>query len=124
MAREERRRRIDWASADVHEGEVTLKLTGRPSKAWRERFEKVLGLLGSGGSGWGGVRLKKSTVTVEALQPQAEGELRHFLESVVAQTNAELPEEPGDEQDTAGGSREEILDAEMTATLRSFASAD
>jgi hypothetical protein len=123
MAREERRRRIDWASADVHEGEVTLKLTGRPSKAWRERFEKVLALLGSSGSGWTEVRLKKSTLTIEALEPQAEGELRHFLESVVAQTNAELPEEPS-EEDTREGSRQEILDAEMTATLRSFASAD
>jgi hypothetical protein len=121
--RQERRRRIDWASADVHEGEVTVKLTGRPSKTWRERFDKVLALLGSSGSGWGGVKLKKSTITIEALQPQAEGELRHFLESVVAQTNAELPEEPGEEE-RGGESREEILDAEMTATLRSFAESD
>jgi hypothetical protein len=117
--RQERRRRIEWASAEVHEGEVTVKLTGQPSKAWRERFEKVLALLGSSGAGWGGVKLKKSTVTIDALQPQAEGDLRHFLESVVAQTNAELPDQP--EEEPGGESREEILDAEMTATLRSFA---
>jgi hypothetical protein len=62
---------------------------------------------------------------VKSLQPQAEGDLRHFLESLVVQVNAELPsaesEGPDDEEAAAETDHGAILDAEMTATLRSFA---
>lgn len=121
-----RRREIDWASAEVHDGDVMIELSGKSSKAWRERFDTVLRLLGASGGGWGEVKLAKGSIRVKSLQPQAEGDLRHFLESVVAQVNAELPTEEGDGQDDdeAGAEsidRGAILDAEMTATLRSFA---
>jgi hypothetical protein len=124
----DRPRTIDWASAEVHDGDVTVELSGKSSKAWRERFDIVLRLLGSSGGGWGEVKLTKGSIRVKSLQPQAEGDLRHFLESLVAQVNAELPTEQDDAQDDdeAGAEsidRAAILDAEMTATLRSFAEA-
>jgi hypothetical protein len=123
-----RRRTIDWASADVHDGDVTVELSGKSSKAWRERFDAVLRLLGGSGGGWGEVKLTKGAIRVKSLQPRAEDDLRHFLESLVVQVNAELPTEQGDGQDDdeAGAEpldRGAILDAEMTATLRSFAQA-
>jgi hypothetical protein len=122
----DRRRTIDWASAEVNDGDVTVELSGKSSKAWRERFDTTLRLLGSSGGGWGEVKLTKGAIRVKSLQPQAEGDLRHFLESLVVQVNAELPAEHGEGQDDeeAGAEpvdRGAILDAEMTATLRSFA---
>jgi hypothetical protein len=125
----DRRRTIDWASAEVHDGDVTVELSGKNSKEWRERFDTVLRLLGPSGGGWGEVKLTKGSIRVESLQPQAEGDLRHFLESLVVQVNAELPDElgEGDGDDDEDGAeppdRGAILDAEMTATLRSFAEA-
>jgi hypothetical protein len=97
-------------------------------QAWRERFDSVLRLLGPSGGGWGEVKLAKGSIRVKSLQPQAAGDLRHFLESLVVQVNAELPTEEGDGQDddeagAESSDRGAILDAEMTATLRSFAEA-
>jgi hypothetical protein len=124
----DRRREIDWASAEVHDGDVTVELSGKNSQAWRERFDTVRRLLGGSGGGWGEVKLTKGSIRVKSLQPHAEGDLRHFLESLVVQVNTELPPEEGDGQDDdeAGAEpvdRGAILDAEMTATLRSFAEA-
>jgi hypothetical protein len=125
----DRRRTIDWASAEVQDGDVTVELNGKNSKEWRERFDIVLRLLGPSGGGWGEVKLTKGSIRVKSLQPRAEEDLRHFLESLVVQVNAELPDEPGegdgeDDEDGAGSlDRGAILDAEMTATLRSFADA-
>jgi hypothetical protein len=125
----DRRRTIDWASAEVHDGDVTVELSGRNSKQWRERFDTVLRLLGPSGGGWDEVKLTKGSIRVKSLQPQAEDDLRHFLESLVVQVNAELADElgEGDGEDDEDGAesldRGAILDAEMTATLRSFAEA-
>jgi hypothetical protein len=124
----DRRREIDWASAEVHDGDVTIELSGKNSKAWRERFDTVLRLLGPSGGGWSEVKLAKGSIRVKSLQPQAEGDLRHFLESLVVQVNAELPptaegEGHDDEEAVDEADRGAILDAEMTATLRSFAEA-
>jgi hypothetical protein len=124
----DRRRTIDWASAEVHDGDVTVELSGKSSTQWRERFDTVLRLLGPSGGGWGEVKLTKGSIRVKSLQPQAEDDLRHFLESLVVQVNAELPDEQGEDEDDGQGGGESldrgaILDAEMTATLRSFAEA-
>jgi hypothetical protein len=94
-------RAIDWASADVHEGEVTVELTGKASKAWREHFAAVVRLLSPGSSAWGEVKLVKRAVVVEAVRPGVEDELRHFLESVVVQVNAEVA--PDRRAGAAGG---------------------
>jgi hypothetical protein len=118
----DKRREIDWASAEVREGNVVVALTGKSSKAWSDSFDGVLRLLGHGTGGWGEIAHDKKTIEVHGLQPQAEGDLHHFLEAVVVQVNAELAEpasasaseqaEPADPQ--------QIEDQEMTATLRSF----
>lgn len=123
----DRRREIDWASTEVRDGDVTIELSGKSSKAWRERFDTVLRLLGPSGGGWGEVRLAKGSIRVKSLQPRAEGDLRHFLESLIVQVNADLPPAEGegheDEEAAAETDHGAILDAEMTATLRSFAEA-
>jgi hypothetical protein len=113
---------IDWSSAEVHGGDVTVDLAGKVSKRCRERFEAVRSLLGESSGGWDDVKLVKRTIHVRGLRPEAEHELRHFLDSVVVQVNAALP--AGDEQAEQASrpsDRAAIVDAEMTATLRSFA---
>ena len=37
-------RHIDWASTQIEDGTLTVKLTGIGSKAWKARFENVLAL--------------------------------------------------------------------------------
>ena len=113
---------IDWSSAEVHGGDVTVELAGKVSKQYRERFEAVRSLLGESSGGWDEVKLVKRTIHVRGLRPGQEHELRHFLDSVVVEVNAELPGRDDErEQASRPSDRTALVDAEMTATLRSFA---
>lgn len=115
-------RQIDWASAQIEDGALTVELTGKGSKVWKARFANVLALLDTPHTSWGEVRLHKSTVTVAGVQQGGESELRHFLESAVLQANSDTqPEAPEDdaEGDDEGG--EHDVDEQMTATFRAFA---
>lgn len=115
-------RHIDWASAQIEDGTLTVELIGKGSKAWKARFENVLALLDTPHTTWGEVRLHKSTVKVAGVQQGGEPELRHFLESVVLQANSDTQSEaPEDEAegDDAGG--ESDVDEQMAATFKAFA---
>ena len=117
----DKRREIDWTSAEVHEGNVVIALTGKSSKAWSDSFDGVLRLLGHGTGGWGEIAHDKEAITVQRLQPKAEGDLRHFLEAVVVQVNSEVAEPASESQSqTEPADAQELEDREMTATLRSF----
>jgi hypothetical protein len=116
----DKHREIDWSSAEVHEGDVVVALTGKSSKAWSDSFDGVLRLLGHGTGGWGEIAHDKKTIKVQGLQPKAERDLRHFLEAVVVQVNAELAEPASESEQTEPADPQEIEDREMTATLRSF----
>jgi hypothetical protein len=105
---------IQWASAEVKDGTLTVGLSGKPSKAWRQRVESVVERLGRDG-----VDVKKKRLVVGAVEPGTESEVRHLLESAVLQANADLSEDDGDddpEEDEASQS-----DREMTAAFRAFA---
>lgn len=113
---------IDWSSAEVRDGDVTVDLAGEAPKPWRERFEAVRVLLGESSGGWDDVKLVKRTIHVRGLEPGAETDLRHLLESIVVQVNAERSDEGANgDDDHQKADRAAIADAEMTATLRSFA---
>jgi hypothetical protein len=116
----DKRREIDWSSAEVRDGNVVIALTGKSSKAWSDSFDGVLRLLGHGTGDWGEVAHDKKTITVQGLQPKAEGRLRHFLEAVVVQVNAELAEPASESEQAELADPQELEDQEMTATLRSF----
>lgn len=114
-------RHIDWGSSDVEKARLTVKLTGASSKAWKARFESVLAMLGTAHNSWGAVRLTKHAIKVAGLQRGRESELRHFLESVVMQTNSDtepkaLAPEEGVEDD-----REPDADEQMARAFRAFA---
>ncbi len=108
---------IDWSSAEVDDGRLTVAVGGRRSAAWSERLEEVLDRLGRGGSRWGEVEAGKKKLRVDAVERGAEADLRHFLESAVLQANAD---EPPKEAKKSGGERSED-DQEMTDVFRSFA---
>jgi hypothetical protein len=116
----DKRREIDWSSAEVHDGNVVVALTGKSSKAWSDSFDGVLRLLGHGTGEWGEIAHGKKTITVQGLQPKAEARLRHFLEAVVVQVNAELAEPTAESEQPEPADPQELEDQEMTATLRSF----
>ncbi len=107
---------MDWSEAEVSDGQLTVPLSGEGSKGWAERFGWVAERLQGSSASWGAVKASKSSIKVAGVVPGSEADVRHFLESVLAQVNADHaePDEAGPEQD--GGP-----DAEMTATFRSFA---
>lgn len=121
----DKRREIDWSGAQVDDGSVTLPLSGDAPKQWSERFGAVVALLAQKGSArWGDVEGTKKAVKVAQLQPGAEDDLRHFMESVVAQVNSELSGE-GDAQAAQptqhAADPQAARDATSAERLRSFA---
>ena len=113
---------LEWASAEVEDGGLTVPLESKPPKDWKQSFERTVTLLGDGE--WGSVRLKKGVVEVSDVAPGTEDKLHHHLEAVVAQANAahERDQAPPHTEEADGEEAEpEGPDAEMTARFRAFA---
>jgi hypothetical protein len=107
---------IDWASATVKGGDLTVALAGEPNAEWAQRVQAVLERLDRPGSGWGATKVTKSRIEVKAVTAGAEDELRHLLDGAVQQANADFaaPEDEGD------GDQPSAADGAMTQTFRSF----
>lgn len=118
--RDESRGEIDWASAEVAAaGVLTVTLSGDVSKAWAERVERVIERLQRTGGGWESIKVTRKELKVTSVKPGAEGDLRHFLEGVVMQANADFAAEP--EEGHHGDDAE--VDREMTDAFRAFGEA-
>ncbi len=117
---------LDWSTAEVKKSKLTVALDGDVPKGWRKSFEATVRLLGGGD--WGEIEVKRDTVRVSDVEPGSEEKLRHHLEAVVQQANAdhepdegEEDEAPDAEQSEPGADDEdEGPDAEMTQRFRSF----
>ena len=48
---------LNWSSAKVTDGKLTVGLVGDRPRGWKKSFEKTVRLLGAGGN-WGEVRVK------------------------------------------------------------------
>ena len=107
---------IDWASAEVKGGDLTVALEGEPTAAWGERVQAIVERLDRPASGWGAVKVGKAKVRVEAIAAGAEEDLRHLLDGAVQQANADFAPEAEDDEGEASEA-----DATMTETFRSFA---
>lgn len=115
-------RQIDWGSAEIEDGALTVGLAGAASKVWKARFENVLALLATPHSGWGEVSLTKKAIKVSGVQQGREAELRHFLESAVFQVNTDTaPDAPQRDDDEDKDDHEPDVDEQMTQTFRGFA---
>lgn len=113
-------RQIEWGSAQIEGGTLTVELAGASSKAWRARFENVLTLLDTAHSSWGEVSLIKKAIKVADVGQGSEADLRHFLESIVLQANSDTePDAPL--PDDEGEDHEPNTDEQIAETFRGFA---
>jgi hypothetical protein len=116
--------KLNWSSARVTDGKLTVELAGDRPRGWKKSFEKTVRLLGAGGN-WGQVRVKKGRVHLSRLTPGDEEKVRHFLDSIVTQANAaHPPSEPESDATDRQPPDESGPDAEMTKQFRAFAEAD
>jgi hypothetical protein len=112
---------LEWASAEVKDGTLTVGLEGEPPEGWNESFERTVTLLGRGE--WGEVALENGAVQVTDVTPGSEEKLRHHLEAIVLQANAAHDEETG-ESDDADREKRDGPDAEMTDRFKAFTEDD
>ncbi len=123
--------KLDWSTAEVSDGELTVGLSDKPPKEWREVFERTAALLGAGN--WEvTLKPKKGSVQVASVSPGDEERVRQFIEGAVLEANATLVSEQelfeGDstddeddhetEPDTAAS--EVSRDDELTDHFRAF----
>lgn len=115
---------LDWSTAEVKKSKLTVALDGDVPKGWRKSFEATVRLLGGGD--WGEIEVKRDTVRVSDVEPGSEEKLRHHLDAVVQQANADHEPDEGEEDEAPDavqsepGAEDEGPDAEMTQRFRSF----
>jgi hypothetical protein len=110
-------REIDWATAAVADRVLTVELTGEPSQRFASHLDGVLSRLGTRGAG--AIKVTKRRIKVTAVDADRADDVRHLLESAVAQANADLVR-PAEDAPTD----EDEVDATLTAAFRGFAPAE
>ncbi len=115
---------LDWSSAEVSRGKLSVSLDGEPTKQWRASFERTVQLLDRGT--WADIELSKRMITVAAVEPGSEEKLRFFLDSAVQEANGEQPDENDDEErdgdhDETEPEADDDPDREMTDRFRADA---
>jgi hypothetical protein len=121
--------RLDWTSAVVSDGRLTVGFSRKPPKKWRDVFERTLALLSQ--ERWQtNLNVRGGTVQVGPIAAGDEERVRQLLEGGVLEANttlvseAELFEGTGDDElagpdaddEEEGGSPDE----ELTDRFRSF----
>lgn len=86
---------LDWSSASVDGGRLTVPVAGEVPTGWVKRVQHVIERLEKSGSGWGAVKVTKRQVQVDDVTADAAPDLHHVLESAVLQANADLRDDPG-----------------------------
>jgi hypothetical protein len=89
---------LDWSAAQVKEGRLSVKVTGKLDDEWEQTFARTLALLSSSGT-WGTVGFKKGKVTVDDMQEGAEDNVRFALDGAVQEANAHHADDDADESD-------------------------
>ena len=117
MASHDLHAEIDWTTAVVEGGRLTVGYDGEPSSEWADRVEAVLDRIDGPDSRWAKIAIKRVRVRVTCVQPGCEDDLRFLLEGAVQQANADFAP---DDEDAEGEQRSDADDA-MTAEIRRFA---
>jgi hypothetical protein len=112
---------IDWNSAAVDDGHLTVPVTGKPPKTWAEAVTRVLDRLQGGSERWGAIKVTKKQIRVDEVQPGTEPDLRHLLESAVLQANSTL--EPAEDDEPEAENERSDADQQMTDAFRAFGDA-
>jgi hypothetical protein len=122
----------DWSTADVSDGKLTVELSAKPPKKWRDAFERATTLLNPGA--WKvTLNSRKGSVQIAPVQPGDEERVRQFVEGGVLQANATLVSEeelfgtgPADDEEQEeeaedSDASEPSPDEELTGRFRAFA---
>src|SRR4051812_31657753 len=109
---------IDWGTAEVLDGVLTVELDDEPPKEWPDRLGHVLERLGHGADA---VEVDGRALGVSGVSPGREADVRHLLESGVLQADADLAP---DEDEVSGEDEKSEEDREMTDAFREFAPRD
>jgi hypothetical protein len=112
---------INWRTAEIHEGSLTVELTGEAPKGWGKHFKGVLALLEQNSSQWEKISLRKDRITVTDVRAGSEEELRHLLESVLLQVNSDLEGDHPEPSSEPGDDHQAEADQRMTDSFRAFA---
>ncbi|MGI8800903.1 MAG: hypothetical protein ACR2KV_01855 [Solirubrobacteraceae bacterium] len=115
-------REIDWSTAAVKNGKLTVELTGEQSRGWSEHMEGVVTRLGS--KRWPAIKVGRRRIRVSGVDEDSVDEVRHLLESAVQQTNVDLVEAKETGEDGGRGDEPTGADQALTDAFRSFAPAD
>jgi hypothetical protein len=107
---------VDWSTASVQAGRLTVRFAASPASAWTERVAEVLDRLERPGAAWGAIKVKRKRLRVKSVQPGAEADLRLLIEAAVRQADADLAL-----GDTGPRDERSAADAAMTEAFRSFA---
>jgi hypothetical protein len=120
---------LNWSSAEVKNGVLSVGLDGERPKGWNKTFAATTAMLGGGGT-WEKVELRKDRIKVSGVAPGMEDKLRHYLESVVLQANADHAPETEDDSDEDGEGQEaeagqddsgDDPDSDLTSRFKAFA---
>ena len=121
--------KLDWSTAEVSDGKLTVALSGKPPKKWRDAFERTAALLSAN---WDvSLNSKKGSVQITSVRPGDEERVRQFAEGVVLEANTTIvseqelfdgaPADDDDEQQSVPGAAEPSRDQRVTDRFREFA---
>src|SRR3954471_24438944 len=91
---------IDWSTAEVKDGTLSVELSDDVPEEWNERIPQVVGRLGVRGAGE--VGLDGRTITVSDVQQGRESESHQPLEGALLQAAADHPPAEPEEGDEDG----------------------
>jgi hypothetical protein len=80
---------IDWGSAEVHEGQLSVRVRPDPDFAFLEVFDMVLieSPTPPGAAAWGQVQFASGRIVVSEVQPGSASGLEQFLDGVVREAD-------------------------------------
>jgi hypothetical protein len=106
---------LEWSGAEVHDATLVVAFAEEASKDWVTEVTSVLERLAPRLE----VAVKRDAIEVSGVEPGAEGDVHHLLESAVLEANSRLAPEPEDE--SGDGDREGSDDDQaMTEAFRDY----
>lgn len=117
--------KLDWSSAEVSDGKLTVRFSDKPPKKWRGSFDRTMALL-SHGNWKTALNSKKASVEIASVHLGDEERVRRLLEGAVLEANVTLVGDDalfddGHVSDDDDLETEMSADEEITARFRAFA---
>ncbi len=113
---------LQWNAAEVNGGVLSVPVEGDRPKGWKDKFQRVVALLGGGP--WGEVAYKSGSIRVTEVADGSADSLHHFLEAAMQETNAAFEADKPDAGQDAGSEdrNRDDADACLTEVFRNFGS--